>query len=756
MWMRCRSAGNVRAGLLGISVAVLLALGLSACPGFELPPPTPPSLNPDPRLFETRYRYAAGQEPHALASADLNGNGWMDVVAVNRRSNEATVFLGGQTGLQAGVHYEVGSEPVAVVIADMNQSGHPDIVTANFASNDLTVLFNNGEGDFEEAVTVPLLSGAGPRDVVAVDLNEDGLLDLVTADSGSGTISVLLGTGEGAFAFPDITPAGLGTRSIVAADLNGNGHMDLATANRDSNDVTVFYGAGDATFSQTLRLPVGVNPRMVAAADLDGDGVPDLITSNPGSGDFSLRRGLGTLGFGLEQRLQSDFVPTRFALGDFNGNGRLDLAAILFSTGNNSQPLGLVAVYPGSAGMGFGTPRIFGAGDQSLDLIAAHVDKDGRTDLITAEAGGNAIGVLYGRAGGAFETEERFAVGQRPRNVVAADFNNDQHLDIAVVNAESRSVSVLLGNGDGTFQAPRTLNVDGTPEAIAVGRVDGDQHFDLVVTDIANHRAFLFRGRGDGSFDGGRVIALRGPGQAQPLEPRSVALGDLSGNGHLDIVTGNARADTVSVVLNLGEGNFLAPLEFFSGNYPLSVRIAPLDPGMELDIALVNGQDPADPPTQVSVTTIFGAGDGTLDPESRVGYVTGALPRSIAVGDINRNGRADMITGHDAGSQVQLYRNQGTGRFNAAVGLAAGSAPAFVQLADLTGDQFPEVLALSRQNRLSVLVNQRNFQFSSPVHFPVGSEPVGFIAADFTGNGVRDLVTVNQQTNDVSFLRGAR
>ncbi len=736
---------------------VLCAAGLLRC--VPVDPAPVPDPNPSVRLFQAMFKYPTGMEPFALAAADLDGDGRVDIITANQAANTVSVLLArSQGGFSSHVEYPVGESPAAIAVGDFNGDGIPDIAVVNQASHDVSILIGEGEGKFGAEARFALAGGAQPLALVAADFNGDGMLDLATADFGLGAVSVMLGVGDGAFGEPESHPVGVAPRWVIAEDLDGDGILDLATANRDSNDVSVLAGVGDGGFLDVVHWPTGDTPRMVAAADINGDGILDLVTSNPGSGDIALLRGLGEGRFGVATRFPvPHYLPTRFAMADFNGDGVPDLAVLLFTGGADAFSPGLVGVFYGNRVAGFNGPRIFGAGTQPLDIIAARIDADARPDLVTADAGADQISLIYGKTGGGFETDERFFVGDTPRVAAAADLNNDGRLDLVVVNQGSRDFSVLMGNGDGTFQPERRTTLLDTPRALAIADLNGDGNLDVVITNLFLNRVSVFLGRGDGAFQPEQRYSVRPPGVGGMAHPRSVAIADLDGDGHPDIVTGNANSDTIAVLRGKGDGTFEAAEEFLSGNFPLDVQLVDLNRDGILDVVFVSTNDPDNPADRAlpRVVRRFGVGDGAFDESTNQRYETGGGPRGLAVGDLNRSGSFDAVTVHTGDNSVYVLTGRAGGKFTRGERRRMGDAPNTVALADLNRNGLLDIITTNDINVVSVRLNRGNLMFSSFMNFPAGSQPIGGILADVNGDGRPDAILCNRFTGDISILLGA-
>jgi hypothetical protein len=177
-----------------------------------------------------------------------------------------------------------------VAVGDFDDDGTPDLAVANLGSNTVSVLLGNGNGSFQAPRSYA--AGSKPQSVAAGDFNGDGVPDLAVANAGSypytdGSVSVLLGNGDGTFRAAVSYAAGTAPTSVAVGDFNGDGLLDLAVA--DAGGVRVLLGNGDGTFRTTpISYVSGVSPNSVAVADFNGDGWPDLAVANFASNDVSL------------------------------------------------------------------------------------------------------------------------------------------------------------------------------------------------------------------------------------------------------------------------------------------------------------------------------------------------------------------------------------------------------------------------------------------------------------------------------------
>jgi hypothetical protein len=215
-----------------------------------------------------------------------------------------------------------------VAVADLNADGRLDLVTANFVGT-VSVLLGNGDGTF--GAKTDFATGFNAYSVAIADLNSDGRPDLVTANYGSNTVSVLLGNGDGTFGGKTDFGTGIGPVSVAVADINADGRSDLAVANHGGggtgSTVSVLLGNGDGTFGGKTDFGTGIGPLSVAIADFNADGRPDLAVANYYSSQtVSVLRGNGDGTFGPS----IDYAAGAYAsvaVGDLNADGQPDLVA---------------------------------------------------------------------------------------------------------------------------------------------------------------------------------------------------------------------------------------------------------------------------------------------------------------------------------------------------------------------------------------------------------------------------------------------
>ena len=308
--------------------------------------------------------YATGQQPSGIVAADLLGNGLSDLAITNALDNSISVVLAnGDGSFRPGPTIALpvplpGGYPTGIVAGDFNRDGRIDLAvveTCGMSSQCfpvaepqgngvIAILLGNGDGTFAPGQT--LATGRVPYALATADFNNDGLLDLVVANSGDSTVSVFMGSGDGEFAPTTLLPPFSGTTplAISVGDFDGDGALDLAVANSGENTVAILINQGcpkvsptQCTFAPVLNsVPVGAGPAAIATADLNGDGALDLAVADSNGASVTILLGNGA---GAFQRIgandfSTDASPVTLAIDDFNGDGRLDVV-----TGNGAGSL---------------------------------------------------------------------------------------------------------------------------------------------------------------------------------------------------------------------------------------------------------------------------------------------------------------------------------------------------------------------------------------------------------------------------------
>jgi len=278
--------------------------------------------------------YTVGVSPVGVAVGDFNGDGFQDIAVTNSQDSivNVSILLGNGDGtfFVSGLSPATGRQPEGIVVGDFNGDGLQDLAVTNTGDNTVTILIGDGTGRFTQLAGSPFNVGAQPLFIAVGDFNGDGFPDLVTANSGEDTVTVLFGASTGGFSVPATRTfqTNLSPQSVVVADFNGDGNLDIATVNLNTTDITILLGDGSGSFTNGPggQLVVGNGPVSIFAADLNGDGIPDLVVANSTDGTLTVEIGNGDGSFTPATSTFKVGAGPFFALAaDFNGDGILDV-----------------------------------------------------------------------------------------------------------------------------------------------------------------------------------------------------------------------------------------------------------------------------------------------------------------------------------------------------------------------------------------------------------------------------------------------
>ena len=498
-----------------------------------------------------------------------------------------------------------------------------------------------------------LPTGAIPYGVAVGDFNSDGKLDWVVSNSGDNTLNIYFGKGDGTSQLPIFLPC-LGTSplGVAVADLNSDGKQDIVVAEADSNTIGIFFGNGDGTFQPEVQLGLPNSPFTVAVGALRKAGPLDLIVGIAGdtAGLAQNSRFAALLGDGKGTFSAPIFAPnptnmivegTELSLGDANGDGIKDVLV----TGPDAEGT-TVQVYLGNGDGTFTPGQIVDEsnGAPTLDsappnAVFSDVNQDGCLDVVDVDAYGLAL-VFYGDCKGDFPYSSvlKYGMGDSGYGLAVADVNGDGYPDII-------SGGVLLDSGTGILGSF-------TGNTVTVRLNDGTGHFGP---------AHVYRGD-PGIYD--------------------LAVADLKGTGHPEIVAVNQNANSLTVYHNDGTGGFGPPSGGYEGFYEGPITAAtPNSTNLGMMTADVDGDGRPDlawleNPGTVSTSEVgvmLNLGNGAFSAPVRSSFLSGDMEWSVSdfmLADVRHTGSCDFLAEafNVAASQAEIIfaPNVGGGHFGAA------------------------------------------------------------------------------------------
>jgi FG-GAP-like repeat len=581
-----------------------------------------------------------------------------------------------------------------------------------------------------------------PTGVAAGDVNGDGFADAIATGElppPSGALVAALGDGSGNFpvSMPTRLPGNSGACEPTPSDFDDDGILDVAVVGCSvgtGGPVFLLLGNGDGTFALTQQLPNG-GVGHLDAADFDGDGNQDLVLGNEDAifDDLSVYFGNGDGTVDPPVTYASNGRPFDVAVADTNGDGAPDL--VVAQGGSPSTML--------NDGTGTFLPPLPSAGMNAFRFTLTNLNGDASIDMAAVNASAGNVVIGLGRGDGTFAPGQEIPnLTLQTQAIAAGDFNGDGHPDLVVNDGEMTSI-LLLGRGDAIFGkrstwlvasvafAPADLNGTGPTDLISVSQEPGTVYANLgtrqgfVAPRLTERNISGQAALGDVNGDGRLDVVTAGervaPGVIQSVLVTNLNLGrtrfgpplvsvvrmddagsgtgalelaDMNGDGRLDAVGGFSNLffhpENLFVAMGRGDGTFGPPLMLSSGDLNADVE--------SMAVADVTGDGESDivSHTLASLSVLPGHGDGTFDPPLISGQ-SGPAQTATLVGDVTGDGILDVVavlrTGTEdiARSELLLQAGGGAGRFGLVQTRVIDTNTGSSAIADLNGDGRPDV-----------------------------------------------------------------
>jgi len=789
---------------------------------------------------------ATGTSPYFITVGDFNNDGKQDLAVANYNGSNLSIFLGqGDGTFTSAASPNTGVNPEWIAVGDFNGDGNQDLAVTNQFSTAMTILLGNGKGTFTATATPPT-TGTNSDSVAVGDFNGDGIQDLAVANSSSNAIVVFFGKGDGTFPKSQSVPAsGAAPQSVTTTDFNGDGRQDLAAAGSGNNSVLVAFntvtttataqvtgvtvpGGGtqivDATYpgdnnyggstSATIgfsgtpvptTLKLAIEPSGALGA---GETVQFITNISPvqvgtllPSGTVSLYNGssllanlsVGTGGVNVYNytvtAAGTDEISAKYS-GDSNFGASASTHAITviaptpstttLTVSSNSVPEGAILTLTAKVTTGghpvtkgtvvfgdcytiqncespdptiLGVPQLNSNGVASLKITRPigvhflHAFFSGTTTVLSSAATEQKVTVT-----GTFPSTTTLAVSGATGNyALTANVKGDWPPPtgkVSFIDTSNNNAVLATGNlhpGKPSLNQSSVTPVGIAPTAMATGDFNGDGKPDLAVTNNSGNSVSILLNQGNGKFE---VLPSAIPNTVLFHSPSGIVAADFNGDGILDLAVANEASSNVTVLLGKGDGTFTLKASYSTGLDPYQLVATDLNGDGKLDLAITNFGSS-------NVTILLGNGNGTffVEPDPPV---TAATPAGIVATDFDGDGNIDLAVAGFTSQSVTILYGAGDGTFNATPIIPIGTSAAFLVAADFNGDGRPDLAVTNPdQNSVTILLNQGGLGFTLPSPIATGSMPAGIVAADFNGDGQTDLAIANSGGSSLTFLFGS-
>ena len=232
---------------------------------------------------------------YAMDVGDFNKDNQLDIIVVDSDRNVLGVLIGyccdpfqSQTMFSTGSN----SHPNSIAVGDLNNDNELDIIVANEGTNNIGFLQGYGDGTFANQTILSIYSGSQPSSIAIADIDNDNYLDIIVANHGNESVSVIFGFGNGSFKSEMKYSIGYGSQpySLVLDDFNNDTYIDIAVSNDDTNNIGILFGCGNGSFEKVITFPTGYNslPRSLTVGDFNGDRFPDIAAAMTGTNNIGI------------------------------------------------------------------------------------------------------------------------------------------------------------------------------------------------------------------------------------------------------------------------------------------------------------------------------------------------------------------------------------------------------------------------------------------------------------------------------------
>ena len=365
-----------------------------------------------------------------------------------------------------------------------------------------------------------------------------------------------------------------------------------------------------------------------------------------------------------------------------------------------------------------------------------------------------------------FETKVDFTAGDQPWAMAIGDLDGDGKPDMAVANRVDNTVLLYLNTSSsgsissGSFGTPSSISVgSGAPRGVDIYDIDGDGSKDLIVSNFDTNTLSVYRNTSStGSISFASNVDL-----SATSGPWGMAFGDVDGDGKPDIAVANRGTTKISVFRNtssVGSISFASKSDVTTGSGPFNVALGDLDGDGKLDMVTGNRND-NDMSVHRNTSSV-----GSISFASKVDFTTAGNPAFAAIGDVDGDGKAEVLIANSGSSSISVYHNTASsgsissGSFASKVDFSVGSSPTGIVVVDLDGDGKLDLgVNNANSDNISVLRNTASSgsitssSFATKVDFTAGDAPRKIVASDIDGDTSIDLIVVNSNSDNASVFR---
>ncbi len=766
--------------------------------------------------FAGKVDFRTNYGPYCVAIGDLDGDGKPDLAIANNGSNYITLYRNtstpGTVSFSNRMDMIVGTNPYGIAIGDFDKDGKAELVVSTEGSNSSLWVIKNMSvpGTFSFTPPVSYASLAGAFTVAIGDLDGDGNPDIAATGGNPAAILTVRNTSSLsslAFEAPKNFNAGNYVVDVLIRDLDGDAKPELITANRFGNSVSVLKNKsvpGSIDFEEHLDYPVGEAPLIATIADLDGDGRPDIITANSSSDKISILKNM--IGDSVAPVISS-FTPANGIAGtivkirgkNFTGAQSVKFGGINAASFTvDSSTVVSAFVSNGASGAVTITTNFGTATDSGFiykgPLIYSFTPTNGVAGDTIQIIGTNFTGITNVWFGGTMASSYitksdsliKAIVGTGASgNLVVASPNGNTSLSgfgyggkpiidsLAPLSGAVGSTVIVYGHnfnstpeGNIVYFGPVKAVVSiATPNMLQVIVPAGAVYDPVSVTSnyltAISSTDFLVRFPESDSLISASSFSPVGNFNTGNY-PVSVSIADLDQDGKPDLITANAIANTISILKNTSTAkdfSFNGKFDLATGPGPKNIAVGDLNGDGKPDIVVSDFNSGYSGYVSLFENT---SQNGLISFAPVTNIFTGNGSIGVSIADMNQDGKPDIVVTSGNSGLFSILRNTsaGSGPLTFAPKLDYNSGlfhPDNLTIADFDNDGKPDIV-IADFSHLSMVIyrNKTNgglISLDLPISYPVGSNPIFIRAGDLDGDGKLDLAVANYSSNSITFYK---
>ncbi|CAF3705816.1 unnamed protein product [Adineta steineri] len=663
--------------------------------------------------FSNEIKYSLGNEKmkcQYITIADLNNDKQMDIITANVNGDNLSIFIGynyGEFYLISNYSTGNGSTPFWVTTADINNDNIQDIISANTGTNSIGIFLGFGNGTFNQMISYSLDENYSPYSIIVNDINNDNYFDMIILTeyvSGDGYIIILFGYNNLTFIkkYKYSTGENSFPFTMTLLDFNHDNYLDIAVANTGTNNIVIFFGFGNGIFTKQTSYSVGNStmPYYIIATDFNNDNISDLVVSCLGNDEIVLFLGYKNGTFQLSKTYSTGFgsKPYGLTVADLDNNKQLEIIVSLWGSGD----IAILSLYDAAI---FSTEIVYSTDLtlKSSSLSIADFNNDNLTDIIVANSATDDLIIYFASINNSYSKQIKYYIGKNfhPEYVLTCDINNDNNSDIISINTKNNTFSFIIGYGNETF----------------------------------NEKQFIYS-TGDNS------------------KPIFALSNDLNNDNRSDLIIVNSATDNFGIFYNFNYTSFYNQQIYSNKNSlkPTDIIIENFNNDKYPDIAVTfSGND--------SLGIFFGSKYGNLNNMSIYSTGNNSQPNSLKTGDFNNDGQLDIVVANWATNNIIILFGYNYGYFHNIKSYSTGnnSNPTYIDIADFNNDyQLDTVVVNKGSNNILILLGDKNGSFQNLISYSTGygSKPESLAISDLNNDNNMDIIVANLYTHNIGIFFG--